>query len=479
MAREIPQVVRAAAGLAATVLDEARKLPETLPGLPVRLIGLAMQQAMKVQQQYAGLVARGDELFTGLRGDKEPGLATFDDDEPTAAPSNGFRDSAFDRAGDPAVDSLPADPAADAVTAVVDELADQVETGRQSIEELAEEAPAIEEILDEIAIDELVDQAPTLEETAPALSLVNDAPATEDADALERALLESDDSPAATDAPVEAEPTADVATTVDVLTPEGEIATVDATVTDEGVAAPEAPGTADADDDTVATTDAAADSTAGTTGARPRKAAKAAKATKATKATKAGGTRARKATKAAAGDTDTTAVDTATTDTTATDTTDTTDTAAAGTDTGTAATDTNAGPATATDGSGSDVAAATGVRTDVGDSDTSDEDTAIAEGAAVGAVGETSAAPTDEPEGGSELSGSQAAGTAPIDGYDSFTIAQLRGRLRGYALSTVADLLAYEEATRAREPYLRMLRNRLEKLEEQAVEASPLAPRGA
>src|SRR3954470_19427154 len=101
MAREIPEVVRAAAGLAATVLDEARKLPETLPGLPVRLIGLAMQQAMKVQQQYAGFVARGDELFTGLRGEDEPGLATFDDDidEDTAsANGGGFRESAFDRA---------------------------------------------------------------------------------------------------------------------------------------------------------------------------------------------------------------------------------------------------------------------------------------------------------------------------------------------------------------------------------------------
>ena len=85
----------------------------------------------------------------------------------------------------------------------------------------------------------------------------------------------------------------------------------------------------------------------------------------------------------------------------------------------------------------------------------------------------------DTAEGGSEPSGSQAGGTAPIDGYDSFSIAQLRGRLRGYALTTVTDLVAYEEATRAREPYLRMLRNRLEKLEEQAVESSPLAPRGA
>jgi hypothetical protein len=389
MAREIPEVVRAAAGLAATVLDEARKLPETLPGLPVRIIGLAMQSAMKVQQQYAGFVARGDELFIGLRGENEPGLATFDDEEPAAAPapSNGFRDSAFDRAGETftaddtltgaEVESLPADPEADAVTAVVDELADQVETGQQSIEELAEEAPAIEEILDELAIDDLVDQAPTLEETAPTLSLVEDA--------------------AAPDSPVEAEPTADVSTTVDVLTPEGGIDTVDAAVTDEGVAAPE----------------------------------------------------------------------TATTESTA---------AAESTETPT--TDTNAGPATATDESGSEVAAATGVRTGEGGSDTAEEGAAIAQGAAIDAIGGASAAPTDEPEGGSELSGSQAAGAAPVDGYDSFSIAQLRGRLRGYALSTVQDLVAYEEATRAREPYLRMLRNRLEKLEEQAVEASPLAPRG-
>jgi hypothetical protein len=459
MAREIPEVVRAAAGLAATVLDEARKLPETLPGLPVRLIGLAMQQAMKVQQQYAGFVARGDELFTGLRGENEPGLATFDD-EPDIPVSNGFRESAFDRAGDsfaaasteeaePEVGSLPADPAADAVTAVVDELGDRIETGEESIEALAEEAP----VLDEIAIDELVDQAPTLEETAPstpALSVADDSPATEDADALESALLESDDNPAAgTSAPVE---TPDVSTTVDVITPDGEIATVEGSVTDEGVAAPEAPG-ADA---------TAGDESQGAGAATPRKAAKKA------------------ASKAAPASTDTatdeptdTTTDTAATDSSATDSS-ATDTSA----TDTAATGTNAGPATATDESGSDVAAATGVRTDVGATDTSAEDSAIAEGAAVDAVGETSDVPTDDPQGASELSGSQAAGTAPIEGYDGFSIAQLRGRLRGYALSTVQDLLAYEEATRAREPYLRLLRNRLEKLEEQAVESSPLAPRG-
>ena len=306
MARELPEIVRAAAGLAATVLDEARKLPETLPGLPVRVIGVAMQQAMKVQQQYAGLVARGDELFTGIRGEDEPGLATFDDDvEPVVVTPPGFRDSAFDRAAetsaadpttyavtdadaDADAERFPAAPAADAVTEV-DDLADRVEAGQQSIEELAEEAPAIAEILDEIAIDELVDQAPALDETAPT---AEDTPAT----------------------------------------------AADAT----GSAA--APGSA---------------------------------------------------------------------------------------------------TATATDEGGSPVAAATGVRSDAG------------------------------------RTGSQSTGTAPIDGYDGFSIAQLRGRLRGYALSTVQELVAYEEATRARGPYLKMLRNRLEKVEEQAVAASPLAPRGA
>src|SRR6476620_8640327 len=151
MAREIPEVVRAAAGLAATLFDEASKRPETLPGLPVRLIGMAMQHAMKVQQHYAGLVARGDELFTGLRGEDEPGLATFDaddEDEPQPA-STGYRESAFDRAE--------AEPSGANVDLIID---DEVAA--------AEEAPDAEEILDQIAIDELVDQAPTLEETAPA-----------------------------------------------------------------------------------------------------------------------------------------------------------------------------------------------------------------------------------------------------------------------------------------------------------------------
>jgi len=156
MAREIPEVVRAAAGLAATVLDEARKLPETLPGLPVRVIGFAMQKAMWAQQQYAGLVARGDELFTGLRGEDEPGLATFDDDlteDATPATATGYRESAFDRAEVPAdedlLSGLPEDDVAlpDAGAA---EDAD-AEVRAEFADNRAEEA------LDELALDELVD----------------------------------------------------------------------------------------------------------------------------------------------------------------------------------------------------------------------------------------------------------------------------------------------------------------------------------
>jgi hypothetical protein len=265
MAREIPEVVRAAAGLAATVLDEAQKLPETLPGLPVRALGIAMQVSMKVQQHYAGLVARGDELLVGLRGENEPGLATFDDDEPASA-TGSVNTSAFDRVAETIID-------------VTDEDA----------------RAATDEVLDELAIDELVEQAPS-----------------GDADGLpdQQVLAESP-------AP---EPPAEPGT-ADVLAPRGGVETVEATVTDEGVAAVEGDGGA---------------------------------------------------------------------------------------------------PATAT---------------------------------AEPLVETSLAAPA----------------TAPVEGYDDWSIAQLRGRLRGYAASTVQQLLDYEQGTQAREPYLRMLRNRLERLNSESA----------
>ena len=81
----IPTPIRAALGLAATAVDEARKLPETLPqavtSVPLMAVSTAMQASMKVQQHLAMLAARGDEVLSQLRGSsaEPPSWATFDD----------------------------------------------------------------------------------------------------------------------------------------------------------------------------------------------------------------------------------------------------------------------------------------------------------------------------------------------------------------------------------------------------------------
>ncbi|OMQ14521.1 hypothetical protein A7K94_0216050 [Modestobacter sp. VKM Ac-2676] len=62
------------------------------------------------------------------------------------------------------------------------------------------------------------------------------------------------------------------------------------------------------------------------------------------------------------------------------------------------------------------------------------------------------------------VAGEQSAVTTPVEGYDTFSIPALRGHLRSYPAETVADLLDYERATRARAPYVTLLQNRLEKL---------------
>ncbi|GAB3300424.1 hypothetical protein GCM10027451_02700 [Geodermatophilus aquaeductus] len=525
MSREIPEPIRAAAGLAATVLDEARRLPSTLPGLPVRLVGLALQTAMKFQQQWSGLVARGDEVLTGLRGDREPGLATFDDDEDEAAagtplvaqPIDVLHNSAFDRAPD--VDTVGDGLGDDAVVAEVEDTAAALDDadGRAGIAaaevdvmEVDVDTDAAGLVDDELAglpqdpspasvvaaVEDVTDLVLGAEEAESALEAADSALTAEDA--LESALLEAEgtDAPAASDpggspvgelagapdvgsddttvpdaadsgvadtdigladdagtgtapdagvlgedAEAAAAPAEDAATEVDVITPDGQVTTVEGTVTDEGVVAPEDGGTDTGEGTTEGTTEGTATG-AGSDVVTDEHA-------RVDEETGAG---------SGPGEDSGAATDVVEPVPAADTTPDTT--------------------AEATDEGGTTVAAATGVRTDVGETGTAEEDAAIAEGAAVDAVGEQSAAPTDDPEGGSELSGSQAAGAAPIDGYDAFTIAQLRGRLRGYQLATVADLLAYEEATRARAPFLTMLRNRLEKLEQQAADTSPLQPRG-
>jgi len=372
MAREIPEVVRAVAGLAATVLDEARKLPETLPGLPVRLIGQALQTSLKVQQQYSGLVARGDEVFTGLRGEAEPGLATFDDDDDDLrAPAAGARSSAFDRVVDLPVDTvaeeladeladdlavddlpvadpeslseevvavlalspdtdadlspaevagLPADPEADLLTAVVDELADEV------AEELAEEVPAgvPEELVADLTADTVAEVAE--EETA-----------------VEQAVDEAVAQELIADAVVGGEPPADETPHVPHL--------ADLTADDAG---PEQTELVDDVTPAVTAMDEAAEELV---------------------------------------------------------------------DLG--------GPEAA---------------------ESADPASAVTDSAA------------SDPLVASDAPSPAGTATSPVEGYDGFSIPALRGRLRGYPAETVADLLDYERATRARAPYVTLLQNRLEKL---------------
>jgi hypothetical protein len=108
----LPTPLRAALGLAATALDEARKLPETLPQAPVVAVSTAMQVSLRIQQRIAELAARGDEVLSQLRGtsSEPPEWATFDETPDQAAsgqPNGSARGlAAFDRvpegsAGDP------------------------------------------------------------------------------------------------------------------------------------------------------------------------------------------------------------------------------------------------------------------------------------------------------------------------------------------------------------------------------------------
>ncbi len=100
----LPTPIRAAIGLAATAVDEAMKLPETLPQavttMPMIAVSTAMQASLRVQQRIAALAARGDEVLSRLHGTSEeaPAWATFDDppattDKDAVAPSR----AAFDK----------------------------------------------------------------------------------------------------------------------------------------------------------------------------------------------------------------------------------------------------------------------------------------------------------------------------------------------------------------------------------------------
>ncbi len=80
-----PYGVRLLVGAAVTALDETRKLPQTILTYPMTVASQLAHLVMKVQQDVADLVNRGDETLEELfpPKDEQPEWATFDEDLPS------------------------------------------------------------------------------------------------------------------------------------------------------------------------------------------------------------------------------------------------------------------------------------------------------------------------------------------------------------------------------------------------------------
>ena len=77
-----PYGVRLLVGAAATAIEETRKLPQTILMYPMTVASQVAHLVMKVQQDVADLVIKGDETLEALfpPKDEQPEWATFDED---------------------------------------------------------------------------------------------------------------------------------------------------------------------------------------------------------------------------------------------------------------------------------------------------------------------------------------------------------------------------------------------------------------
>jgi hypothetical protein len=76
---QLPTPFRAALGLMATAMDEARNLPDKAIELPMLAVSTALQLSLRAQQRYAHLAARGDQLLNRREPtDEPPDWAVFD-----------------------------------------------------------------------------------------------------------------------------------------------------------------------------------------------------------------------------------------------------------------------------------------------------------------------------------------------------------------------------------------------------------------
>ena len=84
-----PYGVRLLIGAAVTFVEESRKLPQTILMYPMTLASQAAHLVMRMQQNVADLVIKGDETLDSMFPPKEeqPEWATFDEDVDDAPPS--------------------------------------------------------------------------------------------------------------------------------------------------------------------------------------------------------------------------------------------------------------------------------------------------------------------------------------------------------------------------------------------------------
>ncbi|RAV13887.1 hypothetical protein DQP55_09075 [Mycolicibacterium sp. GF69] len=77
-----PYGVRLLVGAAVTAIEETRKLPQTILMYPMTVVSQLAHLVMKVQQDVADLVNRGDETLESIfpPKDEQPEWATFDED---------------------------------------------------------------------------------------------------------------------------------------------------------------------------------------------------------------------------------------------------------------------------------------------------------------------------------------------------------------------------------------------------------------
>ena len=78
-----PYGVRLLVGAAGTALEETRKLPQTILMYPMTIVSQVAHLVMKMQQDVADLLIKGDETLEQLfpPKDEQAGWATFDEDE--------------------------------------------------------------------------------------------------------------------------------------------------------------------------------------------------------------------------------------------------------------------------------------------------------------------------------------------------------------------------------------------------------------